>query len=537
MLANPCCCDTLCNLGQDFFNRADNADINVGAPWTYNIVSGTWSIASSRLAVASTNAKVLLPEIAGSTATNLRKITVIAKGDTGDAIRFYVGSYYYEVIVGVPGSVGIYNAATDALVMIRQHSIASQATLTVDFAQGPVFGDSSSGTYSGITYNRSSNYLSIPADAMAGPAVFGLGTGAVAAAVTFDNLVVRDNDVLSTATDAGTGACVLNGVLCLDVEDRWAGTSLSPDWEEVSGTWARLAATKILRCTAAGTARYIGLFAGQPIDARVTFTLQSSQEASIWLDEGETGVEFTKDGLGNTEAELFISGVSQGVILTVLNDTPGFRIDMAAYAGRLHLFLQHTAAGGADIIKSYEYTSTLAETFAIDVSGGAGNRDFVINDLRQPFSPGSHNDCGRGAEGSATSCTGALPVYDLTFDEVDGTCGDLSDGAANINGVTFRTDANRRNRGTVNSCEKMPYIITAQWIGTVYDGNTFSVITTGSVFVVHLQVGDAWARFEKVYTAPLPACNSLSAADIPLVDHYNAGDFDMSAATCTADAV
>lgn len=550
-MLSPCCCHT-CLLFSDSYTRSNSSDINSGAPVTYTIDSGSWSIDTNRLTTASTNAKILFPEFEPEPKHN-RTFQITFRGDTGSVVRFYIGDHYYEVQVGANGYIGLYKSDGTCMFCKGVLSALTAATnLTASICYGPVNAVSSNSTYIGAAITGigfGSTYgCEIPCTGTS----FGIGTGGTVSNVFFDTLNFYQNSHLKT----GTGSCLAVASTCTPqiVPSDNSGTTLAPHYEQISGTWERSGGGfDRLKCTAAGKLEFIGglnqiHYFFQRIDVQFDTYSQMTiggDPFEFWVDDGDTGISATLTGLdalsADFDVEVWVAGSLQTTVVSHLSAFGEEALLFKINCGSDRIFFQFS-----DNNLVYDYVKPVGHVPTIvDACAGSADRWYhfvlysAIDDFNlASFVNGNSDHWWTGTAG--TVCTGSHPAnIDLTFDDIAGTCSGGGDVAADVNGSTYRatgiTIASVSNAGhhyntVIDSCGVPAYLyMTTRFVRTSPTGND-------RMFVVGLRCGNAWARFEKDYTS-VPACNVLAGDDIPLVDFYNADGFDFTAATCSADAV
>lgn len=533
---NPCCCVKTCKV-IDSFNRVDSTDINNGAPLAYSIVSGTWSITSNRLVVSGTNAKLIFPSI-GTENFRFRSCRIKLKGDSGSIIRLFSGDYYWEVEVGAPGFCRLYDSSATLIMTRPIREMPGASERQVSWHQGPV---SNLGYGVGI-YAGTSGYgpldFCLPL-AMSG-VDFGIGTGGTAVNVSFEDLEIGENSNIRF----GSLPCVGEpNTFCRNsVPENSTGTALSPEWEVDSGTWSR--SSNNINCTSAGKILFVGNATYPSLRESLVIASfgGSTPDFALWIDDGLTGVVI--GGFGENACEVFVDGVSQATF-TLAFGTYSIALSLSSQNGEFYVYVGMTMfpPASATFKRSFAYAMPATVAPAIEDYMTTGTRVFTEPVIT--VGPGKNmlNACTVSqTETECTPCSTPYVAHDLVFSGISGTCPDLTGIAAAINGVAFRTSATRDGgvHGYVLSCgERLFYSISAQWrpINVTAGIDTACNSTNqDTMFVVTIRLNNAWARFQKTWTS-FPNCNVLAGDSLMRTDYESADGFDMSAITCTADAV
>lgn len=523
----PCCCSTPeCLQYEDTFNRSNNSDINVGAPFTW-ATTGTTSIASNRLAVSSNSSAIMTD--AGAGTIGQRMMSVVGRGANNDRLRIYCGDHYVEIRVGGGGSIGIYES-DGTLVSFRAigTTFAANTDYTITVAYGPVQHSSSSEmAFNGISVVATGAVSwSVPCDVSGNE--FGIGAGATASVVSYNTFQLHQNSIIRTS---GTSSC-----LSQTIDNCWpiGPIGISQDWNTVAGSW--LYATGVMTAEVNGRTEFIGKI---PYDDNVYLNVRLNETTIDGISNGFEWVAWadysTTTGIravlasGSWDIDIIVNGSTVDTISAAVIGSNILRVAAWIYKGifsyQIHNDTTTTliqedehpfTASGAQCIPSLELVDIqLMSNPDWNVSGGSAH------------SPGPTVRCIRGPLDDSPWCTGTVPDYDVLIDDVDGDAGDI----VNVNGVALRADTGsdgvKTTAGSVDiGGSNRLYSTSVSWHR---DGSD-------RILSVWVQFNNAWALFEKTYSSAI-TCNSLSSEPIALVDYHNDAFFDMSAATCEIDSV
>ncbi len=179
MLWSPCCCGTGCTFFSDDFAVDDLAT-------NYTSVSGSWSIGSGVLSIASSSA-VLTGNTANPNSDSNTKISVTVNiatsGDMARIILDYQNSSNYwfaEVKAGTGAYLRIYQRSGGTNTLMRDCGSFTLATGTFTFCASIYSGEFRT-TVGSYTVKHSATFTQVG---------YGLGTGTLTGTVTFDDLAV-----------------------------------------------------------------------------------------------------------------------------------------------------------------------------------------------------------------------------------------------------------------------------------------------------------------------------------------------------------
>ncbi len=193
MLWSPCCCGPGCSFFTDDFAVDDLAT-------NYTSVSGSWSIGSGVLSIASSNA-VLTGNTANPNSDSNTKISITVNiatsGDTARIILDYQNSSNYwfaEVKAGTGAYLRIYQRSGGTNTLMRDCGSFTRATGTFTFCASIYSGEMRT-TVGSYTVKHSATFTQTG---------YGLGTGTLTGTVTFDDLAVTITSAdCSPCTDVG----------------------------------------------------------------------------------------------------------------------------------------------------------------------------------------------------------------------------------------------------------------------------------------------------------------------------------------------
>jgi len=515
-LTNPCCCITTCQLATDAFTRADSSDINDGAPITYDVVSGTWSIASNKLAVSSTNAKILFPSL-GNSPLDARSFSITVSGSTGDVVIFYVGDYTIEITIGTTGTLYVKDSGA-AVVFKCGYNTASATNHAFVLGQGPFVGNNGflSGRFNGIYLSGASGQINIALDCPVGGTDFGIGTGGTAAGLTFDTLTISENTFLTN----GTGGCVGSSVFACDIRST-SISALGPEWTVDSGTWAKTnSSSNQVTCSGAPGK----LLLATPTHHLDNFQITSSPSLNAcWLDDQETGMRISASTVNSIDIEFLVDGAVVDTLSWVGVFWSNVSMQLTSFNGIVYAYVSGSGFGFTPKYSSAEWASpsfnisfetTATGTFSLGAFSSASGNGFY-----------SCNDSSANAVISAP-CTGTA-TYDITFSGATGTS------SGDVNGTSFSLSSSSGGSNRVASAIDLGGERALSQC--VIDWHAIDVNGTSVRLTVVIRFKNAWAMFIKDYASP-PACNSLTSESLTLYDYYSTSDLNMSAATCVVDS-
>lgn len=173
-----CICCGSCELFHDDFSSDDLAT-------NWDVASGTWSISSGLLHCTTTNSRIdtVTENVVGLFHYKSSKATVDITGATGDIARVYVGDSYGEIKFGSSGYLAIYDN-TGTLIVKRNLNIPTSGTYCASINYYVTRFDFQ--LLTGAAYA-----ISAPVAAASGSTT-GLGTGATASNITFDNFTMSE---------------------------------------------------------------------------------------------------------------------------------------------------------------------------------------------------------------------------------------------------------------------------------------------------------------------------------------------------------
>lgn len=541
LLWETCCCSA-CLIASDEFTRSNNSDINVGAPFVYNIVSGSFAISSNRLVTTSADAKILFP-VMGPEPTGARTIRFTVNGTDGSVARIFVGNHYVDIKIGTNSYYAVCESG-GTILATRHVTLAAATTHTITVSYGAMLSSVS------LPDNWIGYGVAVVAVGAASIPVicsgtdFGIGTGS-SADLAFDSLGIYQNYLLG---NNNTLPCfAIAGQVCGPSRTTLTSGSLNPVEWSYTGSWSHLSSTSI-RCTSSGRADYIGRF-GRATRFRIGFGFQSlAAEAGsgdyriAWLDS-DTGVKIERladsgGSIRNFEYTPIIGGAS-GTPFTRSVNQPSADVSAAISLDAFDGGIIATPQVGAAVILSqncgaYELPELFTPGITDSISGG-GNRDYNVlsaGNLSIIEDAGPFANCQPFVGATSGKCTASSPQFDVTFGSIGGTCGDGSSAAANINGVAFRHDFDSEPAPdpiavAIEVCGVKSFVmVSLKWF------NSFG----SCILRVRIQVNNAWAVLEKDYGLTPPSCSSVNDT-LTLIDHFNDGSIDFSAVTCLVDAV
>ena len=315
-----------CDICRDQFTREDNTDIDIGSACGWVEDAGSWEIASNELKCTSPNARVRSKTEAFSGTGTVTASVDCVGNNINDQLRLILklknasatDFWYAQLTIGTNKTLAIYKVINSVTTLVVSTTITTVAgstyRLTFCYGNGQVYAHESVTDVTAVT-NSGSNIT----DQLAA----GLGTGTIAAPVTFNNFTYSYGYDTVKHPNCNRCACVSQTDTFIRPPSTDINVGSPLGWEELVGDWSvdgnnlRVnSAGAVAKCLTAPVSNYIGVKSdtGNGNGQRVISNLVDENNYYCFEDE-----RFNPGGSGQFNIKVRENGVETRVLSTIMH--------------------------------------------------------------------------------------------------------------------------------------------------------------------------------------------------------------------------